>query len=129
MMGIFKLKNGVITLTILICLLALSAQAVQHSGGIEPKPTIIKGRVTIQFEDNVNTNQFLRGFGKVNFNLPTFDALMEQFQVSGAEAVFPWHTERPAINSGRPDMTRFWEIYFPESFEVAEVIKALNQNP
>jgi len=124
-----KTKTTLLIAAILISLPCSSILAVQSSGQTEPKPFVIKGRVTIQFEDDVDTKAFLSGFGKANFNLPTLDALLEQFEVSNAEAVFPWRTERPAVNSKIPDVTRFWEIEFPESIEVEEVIRALMQNP
>ncbi|MGH8014725.1 MAG: S8 family serine peptidase, partial [Candidatus Zixiibacteriota bacterium] len=113
----------------LISLLAGSALAVQNNGNVEHKPFVIKGRVTIQFEDDVDTKSFHRGFGQPNFNLPSLDALMGQFQVNHAEAIFPWYTEKPAINSRMPDMTRLWEIQFPENIEVSDVISSLMQNP
>ncbi len=106
-----------------------TAGAVQNLGTAEPKPFIIQGRVTIQFENNVETGNYRKAFGTVGFNLPTLDALLEQFEISHAEAVFPWRKERPALNSKVPDMTRYWEIYFPESIAVSDVIRALLQNP
>jgi len=114
---------------VFISLFASVAFAMQSSSAVEPKPFVITGRVTIQFEDDVATENFQRGFGKVSFNLPSLDALMEQFEVTEAEAVFPWRTEKPAPNSGLRDWTRHWEIQFPENIEVGDVIRALQQNP
>ena len=121
-----KLAHGIF---IIGSLLFSSVAAVQNPGTAEPKPFMIKGRVTIQFEDNVETGNYRKAFGKASFNLPSLDALLERFEVTSAESNFPWRTERPAINSRVPDMTRFWEIYFPENIEVGDVIRALLQNP
>ena len=124
-----KLVKPALEVFIIGSFLVSTAAAVKNPGMAEGKPFITKGRVTIQFEDDVETGNYTKAFGKASFNLPSLDALLEQFEVTNAEANFPWRKERPALNSRVPDMTRFWEIYFPESVEVSAVIKALLQNP
>jgi len=121
--------RSVLLIFLLIILNSSNSWAVHVSGPVEPKPVIITGRVTIQFEDDVATDKFQTGFTRTSFNLPSLDALLDQFGVTGAEAVFPWRTKKPAVNSKMYDLTRFWEIYFPETVDVNTVIKALIQNP
>lgn len=106
-----------------------SAQAVYYEGQDQPKARTIPGKVTVQFEDEVDLTSAAKSFGRVSFNLPSFDALLADYQVDEFRAVFPWRTERPKVNSGLHDLTRFYELSFPEEVEVQEVVAALLQNP
>lgn len=118
-----------ITLLVIFLTLAASAHGRAYPGQEQPKPFVIPGRVTIQFEDDVDLAAFATGFGKVSFRIPSLDQVLDDFKVSDARKLFPWHTEKPPINSGRKDLTRYYEISFPESIDVKEVIHALMQNP
>ena len=73
-----------------LCLLLVvsSASGEKHPDGELPKPYIIKGRLTIQFENEVNTESFNQGFGKANFSLPSLDIILEKYNVYTAKAVF-----------------------------------------
>ncbi len=124
-----KLMRLTLLTFFICCILISTASAVQNPGTVEPKPFIIKGRVTIQFEDDVETGNYRQAFGKANFNIPTLDALIEQFEIHSAEAIFTSKIVRPAVNSRVPDVTRYWELHFPEEIEVSDVIKAFLQNP
>ncbi len=106
-----------------------AVRAEYHPGQEQPKPYIIPGRVTVQFEDDVNLDNTAKAFGRVSFNLPSFDALLTQFEANGYRKVFPWRTERPKANSGMYDLTRYYVITFPEKYDVQTVVKALSQNP
>ena len=104
----------------------LSARVYEQN---QPQPYIIKGLVTIQFEDDVNLSSAVqKNFGKVRFGLPSLETILDAKQVSDARAVFPT-AERPAVNSGLYDLTRYYELSFPEEIEVGEMVAALNQNP
>ncbi len=117
-------------LTFLFLLLVVSsASAEKYPDGDPPKPYIIKGRLTIQFEDEVSTESFSQSFGKVNFSLPSLDIILEKYNVYSANAVFPWRKEKPKANSGIYDLTRFWEIYFAETADENRLIEELLQNP
>lgn len=105
------------------------ASAVVDKDGKTPKPHIIKGMVTIQFEDSVNIPPPAKGFGQVSFSLSSLDAILSDFKVTSAHKIFPWAKERPKANSGRSDLTRFYELDFPEDIPVQQVINALQQNP
>ena len=66
-----------------LCLLLVvsSASGERYPDGEPPKPYIIKGRLTIQFEDEVNTESFNQGFGKANFSVPSLDIILEKYNV------------------------------------------------
>ncbi|MCH7948514.1 MAG: S8 family serine peptidase [candidate division Zixibacteria bacterium] len=117
-------------LTFLFLLLVVSSvSGEKNPDGEPPKPYIIKGRLTIQFEDGVSTESFSQGFAKANFSLPSLDIILEKYNVYTATAVFPWRKEKPEANSGIYDLTRFWEIYFAETADEKKLIEELLQNP
>ena len=84
----------------------------------QPKPFIIKGVVSVQFEDNVSLNNLKSSVGKATFDIPSLDLVMENYEVSEAIKLFPWRTQKPAINSGMVDLTRFYELRFRHSPKV-----------
>jgi len=114
---------------VLLFLFSSVSLAVVNQNGKSPKPYVIKGLVTIQFEDNVSPNNFQKGFGNVRFGMPSLDRVMDDYQVSDAKKLFPWRKDRPPINSGLHDLSRFYELRFPENVDVNHVIDALQQNP
>ncbi len=114
---------------ILALTLSSVASAVVDKDGKTPKPHIIEGMVTIQFEDSVTIPPPSKGFGQVSFSLSSLDAILSDFRVSEARKIFPWAKERPKANSGRSDLTRFYELDFPTDIPVQQVIYALQQNP
>ena len=100
--------------------------------GKTPQPFIIKGVVTVQFEDDIDLSgvqAMQKSFGKVSFNLPSFDALLDKYEVSNAKKVFPLETKKPAVNSGMIDLTRYYELTFPLDVDVHQVVNELSQNP
>lgn len=99
-----------------------------YESGETPKPYIIKGKVTVVFEDDADLSRLHRGFGRVNFGLGSLDPILEQLSITEAAEIFPGSGPRQ-INSGLPDYTRFYELSFPETTPVSEVIDALLQNP
>ncbi len=128
------MKSRVIPFVVLVALLAVFlganiAQARLYPDGKQPKPFIIKGVVSVQFEDDVDLSGLRTGFGRASFNLPSFDRVLDRFKVNDARKLFPWRTEKPPVNSGLKDLTRFYEISIPENQDVMEVVKELNQNP
>ncbi len=99
-----------------------------YESGETPKPYIIKGMVTVVFEDDADLSRLNRGFGRVNFGLGSLDPILEQLSITEAAEIFPGSGPR-RLNSGLPDYTRFYELSFPETTPVGEVIDALLQNP
>ncbi len=99
-----------------------------YSSGENPQPYIIEGKVTVVFEDDADLSRLHRGFGRVNFGLGSLDPILEQLSITEATEIFPGSGPRQ-LNSGLPDYTRFYELSFPETTPVGEVIDALLQNP
>ncbi|MDF1546044.1 MAG: S8 family serine peptidase [bacterium] len=99
-----------------------------YENGEQPKPYIIEGVVTIQFEDDVDLVGYQKGFGRVSFGLASLEPILNDLQVSDARPVFP-QAKRPEVNSGLYDLTRYYELSFPAEIKVADVIEAINQNP
>jgi len=120
----------VIPLAIVAVFLALPTDGYgrTYQSGEKPAPYIIKGKVTVVFEDDVDLGRLDKGFGRVNFGLGSLDPILERFSVTNASAIFPG-SKRPQLNSKMPDYTRFYELSFPEDVPVDDVIIALIQNP
>ena len=122
-----------VQLCIGVAILALSLSSVSFAvvdqDGKTPKPKIIKGLVTIQFEDDVTIPAMSKSFSRVSFSLSSLDAILDDFSVNEARKIFPWVKERPKANSKRSDLTRFYELEFPEEIPVQDIIDALQQNP
>lgn len=105
-----------------------AALALVQPGQPVPKATKVPGKLTVQFEDNVATGKFQRGFGSVSTGLSSVDQLLAGFGVTDLHAIFT-NAKRPAVNSGMSDLTRYYEITFPDSLPLDVVIKGLTQNP
>ncbi len=95
----------------------------------EPKPFVIPGLVTVELESDVNVHGMEKGFGRVAFGVATLDRLLNEFGVSEARKLFPWHTGKETVEPGRRDPSRYFELSFPDTVDVYEVIRALEQNP
>lgn len=121
--------RALLTLLVALFMLAATGHGRVYPGQDNPKPFVIKGRLTIQFEAGVSLQGFVKGFGKVSFGVGSLDQLLDDFEVFNARKLFPWHTERSTVNSGLVDPIRLYEISFPDSIDVYKVIKALRQNP
>lgn len=122
-------------LTLLLLIVFVSGSFAMNYPGLnqnKPEPFIINGVVTIQFEDNIDldiSNKMQRGFGTVSFNLPSLDNLLQKYQVVSAKKIFPMEKNKPAINSGMSDLTRYYELTFAKDIDVEQVVAELSQNP
>ncbi len=116
---------------VLLFILGTSGFAVVYPGVDQnpAKPFIIKGSVVVQFEDNVQLGNLQTAFGKVNFAIPSLDAVLDRIQVQQARKIFPWRKEKPALNSSLVDLTRFYELRIPDSVDVVTAVRELLQNP
>ncbi len=117
---------------VLAAILALSAtnsQARYYPNQEQPRPHVIKGLVTVEFEDGVDVKNAVKSFGSVSFGIPSLDPILADFGVNDFRKLFPWRTEKPKTNSGMRDLTRFYELSYPEDVDVQDVINALLQNP
>ncbi len=123
-----KLLFGPILITALLCLLPAAGYSMINQNGPGPRPYVIKGKVTVVFEEGVDLTRMNKGFGRVNFGLASLDPILEQLAVTEAHEIFPGSGPRE-INSGLPDYTRFYELSFDENIPVKDVIDALLQNP
>ena len=95
----------------------------------KPEPFIIKGVVSVRFEDDVDLRSVEKSFDKVRFGLASLDAVLDQVKVYDATKIFPWRTEKPPVNSGMHDLTRWYQFKFDETQNVSDVVDALLQNP
>jgi len=110
-------------------LVATSATARVYSDGSKPQPFIIPGLVTVQLEDDIDHGMLDQSFGKVSFGVATLDRVLDDFGSISARKVFPWRTERPPVNSGLHDLSRFYELRFSESADIQQIVRELLQNP
>ncbi|MDD3731136.1 MAG: S8 family serine peptidase [candidate division Zixibacteria bacterium] len=94
-----------------------------------PKPYIIKGIVTVQFEDDLDLSSMKRNFGRVSPGYAGLDRTFEELQISGFRKIFPMEKEKPPVNSGLKDLTRYYEISFPDTISVEKIVNRLLQDP
>ncbi len=122
-------------LTLLFLIVFVSSSFAMHYPGItkaQPKSFKIGGAITIQFEDDIDlkaTNKMNRGFGAVSFNLATLDNLLSKYEIISAKKIFPLEKNKPEINSGMIDLTRYYELTFAEDADLDKIIAELSLNP
>jgi len=128
-----KRYQGVPVLLLLLSCLALvafcgNAVAKGGLGQRGDREEFARGKVNIRLEDDVDANRFQRGFGLVSTGLASLDQVLNNFKANDLRPVFE-RAERPKINSGMQDLTRFYEVSFPEDADLNAIIRALMQNP
>ena len=106
-----------------------SSFAVVSTNGATPVKTVIKGHLTVLFDDNIQLDDAVKSFGQVSVNAPSLDPLFTKFQVNDIKKIFPWRKEAPKANSGKQDLSHYAEITFPEDVNIGEIINELSQNP
>ncbi|MEW6050427.1 MAG: S8 family serine peptidase [Candidatus Zixiibacteriota bacterium] len=111
-----------------LALMGSDASARVYPGQAPFKTEMVKGKVTVQMEDGVDVARMALSFGKVRFGVASLDKILDDNQVDNARPVFT-NARKPEINSGLKDLTRFYELSFPESRDVRAVITDLMQNP
>ena len=119
----------IVAAILLVALSSSSGLARVYPGGVNGQPYIIPGRVTVQLEDNVDPARVDKSFGTVSFGPAVLDRVLAKFAVTEARKIFPRHKDRPPINSGLHDLSRFFELSFPDSVDVRAVVSELLQNP
>ena len=121
---------GYVLLTLAaILILRTNGSCRLYDSSVQPQPFIIKGIVTVQLEENVDPSQWQRSAGKVRFQSASLNAIAKSFQITQARKLFPWRTEKPPINSGQRDLTRYYEFHFPDTVDVNTVVQALLKDP
>jgi Subtilase family/PKD domain len=130
-MRIFMVRKAAITALLLSLIATGTFARVPDDPSVTPKPFIIPGRVTVVFNDNVDLSKARVGFGRVNFNLPSLDNVLDQYQVNESRRIFTDNvkTSSKTLSANVPDLSRFYELAFPESTPVPTIISALRQNP
>jgi subtilisin family serine protease len=118
-----------VAISLAFLLTASSSLGMIYPDREQPKPFLIKGRVAIQLEDDIDPVQLNAGFGTVSFGAATLDRILEARSIEAARKIFPLRKEKPPVNSGIPDLTRFYELSFPDTIDVYEVVRALLENP
>ncbi len=118
-----------ITLSALVLLLAVqSVSAVAVEGQTLPKPSILKGKVTVQFTDDVLSSKIARGFGRLSVGIASLDQVLQTVQASDAQPIFV-DARKPEVGSTQKDLTGFYELTIPENADINQVIIELSQNP
>jgi subtilisin family serine protease len=118
------LLTGVIA-ALCFCLVADNAAA---QTGLSRGQRFVAGRVNIRLEDDVDVSRFQRGFGAVSTGVSSLDRILLDLHADSLRPIFE-RAERPKVSSGMQDLTRFYEIAFPEQADVRAIIRALMQNP
>ncbi len=114
-----------------LCLAILlpGGDAAAGTGSGQPtREEYAKGLVNVRLEDDVDVSRFRRGFGLVSTGIATLDKVLNEFDADSLRPVFE-RAERPKVNSGMQDLTRFYEISFPEDADLGAIIRTLMQNP
>ena len=118
---------------LLIFTLVLFMTSVGHSREYDdshrPKPYVINGLVTVQFEDNFDVSNIRKDFGTVSFGNSGLDKTFDNLKIKEIKKIFPLEKEKPPVNSGLKDLTRFYQISFPDTISIDEVVYILLQNP
>ncbi len=92
-----------------------------------PQPILMTGRLEVQFEKDVDVARMAKSFSRVNLGIPSLDQLLDKFAVDDAQPIFPWRKSPTIISSG-DDMSKFYELYFPENVDINAIIRELSQN-
>ncbi len=109
-------------------MLVIHASARVYPGQNPQQSEIVKGVVTVRFEDNVDVSRFSTKTGKLNFAVPSFDARLQSLGIERSRPIF-YGAKQPAPNSGEKDLTRYYNFYFPETVDVQTVITELMKDP
>ncbi|MGD8922569.1 MAG: S8 family serine peptidase [Candidatus Zixiibacteriota bacterium] len=127
---LLRLAGLALSVALLCCWPVSSSFGRVYQSGGQPKPFLIKGIVTVQFEDNFDTDALLDGATrKERLTGTSLGAIMDTYRIEGARKLFPWRKERPPVNSGLRDLSRFYELQFPDTVAVEEVVAKLLDDP
>jgi len=110
---------------VVLCGTAAASAPSRHRSAREE---FASGKVNIRLEDDVDVSRFQRGFGLVSTGIASLDQVLNSHKADALRPVFE-KAERPKINSGMQDLTRFYEISFPEDADLSAIIRALMQDP
>jgi len=112
-------------LTILAATIPLQARYIEGQSASGAK--IMPGRLEVQFETDVIPDKLSASIDKVGFGIPTLDRTLDNIEVYQVYRMFP---NRNSVKSDGPvNMSRFYEVIFPEEKDMQTVIDELLQNP
>lgn len=107
---------------------ASTALAKAVEGQPVPKPTMLKGKVSVQFTADVLLSRMARGFGRISVGIASLDNILDRVQATDAEPIFV-NARKPEPGSALKDLTGFYELTIPEAADLRTVIDELMQNP
>ena len=107
---------------------AIPALAVYDANQINAQPVLMRGRLEIQFESDVSPSKMSAALGRLSFGIPTLDQTLEKIGATEATPLFPWRKGKDAL-VGSDDMSKIYEVIFPEDRDMKAVIDELLQNP
>ncbi|PKK83954.1 MAG: hypothetical protein CVT49_05880 [candidate division Zixibacteria bacterium HGW-Zixibacteria-1] len=115
-----------VTLTCFLTAASLEARFMDNQTGNGAK--VMPGRLEVQFETDVLPDKLSASIDKVGFGIPILDNTLEEIEVYQVNRMFPGHNE-DKDNFGNVNMSKFYEIIFPEEKDLQAVIDKLLQNP
>ena len=89
------------------------------------KPTLEKGKIAIKVKEGVGP--FQKQEGLVSFGINSLDQISAKYEVNKLSEMFI-HKPIPQ-NSGLPDLSRIYQIEFPEKYNVVRVAKEFSKDP
>ncbi len=96
-----------------------------YGSGSQPQPFIIKGRAVLHLKPGVNPVSARSATGTVVFGQKGLDLVSSTLGVNSIRKVFPWRHETAPTQFSGSDLSRFFEISFPDSLDVHEVVNDL----
>jgi len=124
-----KLFSSLLLIFTLVLFVTSIGYSREYDDSYRPKPYVIKGLVSVQFEDNFDVSNVKKGFGTVSLGNSSLDQTFDELKINGIRKIFPLEKEKPPVNSGLKDLTRFYEISFPDTISINMVVHTLLQNP
>ncbi len=89
-----------------------------------PKPFVIQGVLEVRFADDVTVRSAVRSFGRVSISNPSVDAVLEAYEVTDMQPIFPWRQENSA-NTMERRMSKYERISFPNTVDLDVMINDL----
>jgi len=113
------MRQSVWILAVLIC--------VSASFAFPPPDEYMNGRAVIYFTEDYNISNLDISRGIVDFKQSDLNNLSHEFNIYKIEKVFI--TEQKPDNPLLEDLSRWYEIYFPEELSVEQVVSAFKYKP
>jgi subtilisin family serine protease len=91
-------------------------------------PILMKGRLEVQFESNVNPGVMAKGVGRIALGVSSLDMIFDKYKISEASALFPWRQGEPVV-AGKDNLSHFYELIFPEETDLEAIKRELLADP